>query len=66
MIVVDTNVISELTRSAPATDVVAWLDSLLAEEVATRRSLRLSSFMASPSCPTDDERVTSRLLCTGC
>ena len=35
MIVVDTNVISELTRSAPAHDVVSWLDSLTADEVAT-------------------------------
>ncbi len=35
MIVVDTNVISELTRQAPAPDVVSWLDSLAADEVAT-------------------------------
>jgi predicted nucleic acid-binding protein len=35
VIVVDTNVISELTRSAPAHDVVSWLDSLTADEVAT-------------------------------
>ncbi len=35
MIVVDTNVISELTRPAPAPEVVAWLDSLTAGEVAT-------------------------------
>ncbi len=35
MIVVDTNVISELTRQAPAPEVVSWLDSLAADEVAT-------------------------------
>ena len=35
MIVVDTNVISELTRKAPAPDVVSWLDSLSAHEVVT-------------------------------
>jgi predicted nucleic acid-binding protein len=35
LIVVDTNVISELTRQAPADDVVSWLDSLAANEVAT-------------------------------
>lgn len=35
MIVVDTNVISELTRQTPAPDVVSWLDSLAAGEVAT-------------------------------
>ena len=35
MIVVDTNVISELTRQAPAPGVVSWLDSLAADEVAT-------------------------------
>jgi predicted nucleic acid-binding protein len=35
LIVVDTNVLSELTRLAPAPDVVSWLDSLAADEVAT-------------------------------
>lgn len=35
MIVVDTNVISELTRQKPAPEVVTWLDSLAAGEVAT-------------------------------
>jgi len=35
VIVVDTNVISELTRHAPAPEVVSWLDSLAADEVAT-------------------------------
>ena len=35
MIVVDTYVISELTRQAPAPGVVSWLDSLAADEVAT-------------------------------
>ncbi len=35
MIVLDTNVISELTRQAPAADVISWLDSLTAAEVAT-------------------------------
>ena len=35
MIVVDTNVISELTRQAPAPEVVSWLDALAADEVAT-------------------------------
>ena len=35
MIVADTNVISELTRQAPAPDVVSWLDSLAASDVAT-------------------------------
>ena len=35
MIVVDTNVISELTRQTPVAEVVSWLDSLAAGEVAT-------------------------------
>jgi len=35
VIVLDTNVISELTRPAPAVAVLAWLDSLVAAEVAT-------------------------------
>lgn len=35
MIVVDTNVISELTRQTPAPEVVSWLDSLAAAEVTT-------------------------------
>jgi predicted nucleic acid-binding protein len=35
VIVLDTNVISELTRQAPATGVLSWLDSLMAGEVAT-------------------------------
>ena len=35
MIVLDTNVISELTRQAPAADVISWLDSLTAADVAT-------------------------------
>lgn len=35
MIVLDTNVISELTRQAPAPGVMSWLDSLMAAEVAT-------------------------------
>jgi predicted nucleic acid-binding protein len=35
LIVVDTNVISELTRQAPAPEVMSWLDSLAADEVAT-------------------------------
>ena len=35
MIVLDTNVISELTRQAPAPRVISWLDSLAAAEVAT-------------------------------
>ena len=35
MIVLDTNVISELTRQAPAADVISWLDSMRAAEVAT-------------------------------
>jgi toxin FitB len=35
LIVVDTNVISELTRRAPAPEVVSWLDSLPADGVAT-------------------------------
>lgn len=35
MIVVDTSVISELIRQAPAPDVLSWLDSLAADEVAT-------------------------------
>lgn len=35
MIVLDTNVISELTRQAPAAGVISWLDSLTAAEVAT-------------------------------
>ena len=35
MIVLDTNVISELTRRAPAPGVLSWLDSLTAAEVAT-------------------------------
>ncbi len=35
MIVVDTNVLSELLRPAPDATVVAWLDSLLTADVAT-------------------------------
>ncbi len=35
MIVLDTNVLSELTRQAPDTTVLAWLDSLSTAEVAT-------------------------------
>ncbi len=35
MIVLDTNIISELTRQAPEPRVVSWLDSLPAEEVST-------------------------------
>jgi predicted nucleic acid-binding protein len=35
MIVLDTNVLSELTRQAPDPGVVAWLDDLPAEKVAT-------------------------------
>ena len=35
MIVLDTNVISELTRQVPEPGVISWLDSLPAEEVGT-------------------------------
>ncbi len=35
MIILDTNIISELTRQAPEPGVVSWLDSLPAEEVGT-------------------------------
>jgi predicted nucleic acid-binding protein len=35
VIVLDTNVISELTRQVPEPGVIAWLDSLPAEEVGT-------------------------------
>ena len=35
MIVLDTNVISELTRRVPAPGVISWLDSFAAAEVAT-------------------------------
>jgi toxin FitB len=35
VIVLDTNVISELTRRVPEPDVLSWLDSLPAEEVGT-------------------------------
>lgn len=35
MIVLDTNVISEITRHAPTAGVVSWLDSLTATEVST-------------------------------
>jgi toxin FitB len=35
VIVLDTNVISELTRQAPAPRVISWLDALTASEVAT-------------------------------
>ena len=35
MIVLDTNVISELTRHSPTPGVVSWLDSLTATEVST-------------------------------
>lgn len=35
MIILDTNVISELTRQAPAPGVMSWLDSLSAADVAT-------------------------------
>lgn len=34
MIILDTNVISELTRPAPDSGVISWLDSLPAEETA--------------------------------
>lgn len=34
MIILDTNVISELTRPAPDSGVIAWLDSLPSEETA--------------------------------
>ena len=35
MIVLDTNVISELTRQSPAPRVISWLDALTAAEIAT-------------------------------
>jgi predicted nucleic acid-binding protein len=35
VIVLDTNVISELTRHAPAPEVISWLDALAATDVAT-------------------------------
>jgi toxin FitB len=35
VIILDTNIISELTRQAPEPRVVSWLDSLPAEEVGT-------------------------------
>jgi toxin FitB len=35
VIVLDTNVISELTRQAPAPHVISWLDALTAADVAT-------------------------------
>lgn len=35
MIILDTNIISELTRQAPEPRVVSWLDSLPGEEVGT-------------------------------
>lgn len=35
MIVLDTNIISELTRQIPEPGVISWLDSLPAEEVGT-------------------------------
>jgi hypothetical protein len=35
VIVLDTNIISELTRQAPTVGVISWLDSLTAAEVAT-------------------------------
>lgn len=35
MIILDTNVLSEVIRQTPDTDVLAWLDSLPATEVAT-------------------------------
>lgn len=35
MIILDTNIISELTRQAPEPRVVSWLDSLPAEDVGT-------------------------------
>jgi predicted nucleic acid-binding protein len=35
VIVLDTNVISELTRHAPTPEVISWLDSLAATDVAT-------------------------------
>lgn len=35
MIVLDTNVLSELTRQAPTPGVMSWLDSLSAADVAT-------------------------------
>ena len=35
MIILDTNVISELTRQTPAPGVLSWLDSLAVAEIAT-------------------------------
>jgi len=35
VIILDTNVISELTRPAPTPGVISWLDSLAADDVAT-------------------------------
>ena len=35
MIILDTNIISELTRRAPDPGVLSWLDSLAVSEVAT-------------------------------
>lgn len=35
MIVLDTNVLSELTRQSPDTNVLSWLDALPPDEVAT-------------------------------
>ena len=35
MIVLDTNIISELTRQIPEPGVISWVDSLPAEEVGT-------------------------------
>jgi toxin FitB len=35
VIVLDTNVISELTRQSPAPRVISWLDALAAAEIAT-------------------------------
>lgn len=35
MIVLDTNVISELTKASPDANVLTWLDGLVASEVAT-------------------------------
>ena len=37
MIVLDTNIISELTRQVPEPGVLSWLDSLPAGEVGTLR-----------------------------
>jgi toxin FitB len=58
VIILDTNVLSELTRHTPEADVVAWLDSLPATEVATT-SITAAELLYGISRLPDGQRKTS-------